>query len=375
MHNVQRDAYKREKSPKEKLAICDKTNRYKKLSSALLSLRANSVYSEKSLSLTETMLSRSVDFYTIWNFRREILQHLLLEKNANEQLPYIEKELSLVAHGLANRNPKSYCLWYHRQWVIEKGLSDLPKEIILCKQFLEKDERNFHCWAYRRFIANRLKISLKSELSFTMSKIEQNFSNYSAWHYRMSLLPGLIMVSGSKPNDCDLCNRSNWTSNRPSMTTVVINSAEDVYLDKILPLIKQEMELVEQAVFTEPDDQACWLYQRWVLEWICNLMVSFEQNCCIGDSDKDTLKTIKMIQSNLKEMISSAAQNCRELLEMDGDGKWALVTLLFLLQLSQNMAHESLNKQFKEEIIEVSRRLVEMDPLHKGYYNDVCTIK
>ena len=65
-------------------------------------------------------------------------------------------------------NPKSYTLWFHRQWTILKGLeiekymSDeqlkeakggiLINEIGLCDKMLGSDERNFHCWNYRSWI-------------------------------------------------------------------------------------------------------------------------------------------------------------------------------------------------------------------------------
>ena len=58
-----------------------------------------------------------------------------------------------------------------------------------------------------------------------MLKIQDNFSNYSAIHHRSKLLPLLLKH----------------------------------------PSIQQELELVHNAIFTEPDDQTAWWYHRYLL--------------------------------------------------------------------------------------------------------------
>eukprot|EP00941_MAST-03F_sp_MAST-3F-sp1_P004435 g4435.t1 len=329
MHGVRRAAYKREKTPKEKIALHVKTKKYMKLSSKLLALRKARNFSKESLALTDAMLSRSVDFYTIWNFRREILQHLLQNASESEKSEAYEKELTLVAHGLSKRNPKSYSLWYHRQWVIEKGLSDLKRELELCTKFLRKDERNFHCWSYRLYISSRLNVPVEDELSFTMTKIEENFSNFSAWHYRMTLLPRLL-----SPN----------------------NDEENV--EKIISLINSEMELVQQAIFTEPDDSSSWLHLRWVLEW---------------GSETLHKTNSKLLQEGIRSTVLEGISNCRQIIELEGENKWALVTLVFLLQLQQKLDGKETEIN-EEEIKSLIGQLVMLDPIHVGYYRDISSI-
>jgi hypothetical protein len=44
-----------------------------------------------------------------------------LKENTLEKYKIIGKELEFLIKGIT-KSPKSYTLWYHRQWSIEKGL-------------------------------------------------------------------------------------------------------------------------------------------------------------------------------------------------------------------------------------------------------------
>lgn len=107
------------------------------------------------------MLYVSPDFYTLWNYRREILialkekleipkvmdtiedgdtslevsSNLALEELCKNELTFIENCLKV--------NYKSYGTWHHRYWLIEfMNEPNLQREIQLCNQFLQMDERN-----------------------------------------------------------------------------------------------------------------------------------------------------------------------------------------------------------------------------------------
>ena len=84
------------------------------------------MYDLASLSQTEKFAKLSPDFTTVWNYRREILDHLFStgegEFNSLEgKLNVIKTELLMLVKQVM-ANPKSYSIWEHRVWTITKGL-------------------------------------------------------------------------------------------------------------------------------------------------------------------------------------------------------------------------------------------------------------
>lgn len=222
----QQEAQRKERS--RKLEV------YRKATEAMQRKRTAQQYDQEALELTGQILSTNPDLATFWNVRREIFLHMEKEKSEEELKSLYRAELTFLESCL-RVNPKSYGTWHHRCWVVDRQPgTDWGRELQLCAQCLQQDERNFHCWDYRRFAALRGDIPPDEELDFTHKLIGSNFSNYSSWHYRSTLLP--------------------LVHPHPQARGQV---AEDALL--------REYELVQNAFFTDPNDQSAWFYHRWLL--------------------------------------------------------------------------------------------------------------
>ncbi|KAL8621589.1 hypothetical protein ACOMHN_026260 [Nucella lapillus] len=186
------------------------------------------------LEITGQVLQANPDFYTFWNMRKETLLRLRQTTEGEELQKVYQSELCFL-EGCLKMNPKSYGTWHHRCFVLDHmPHPDWAHELTLCNLFLQYDERNFHCWDYRRFLVKRSEVPPSAEFDFTTSKISSNFSNFSSWHYRSKLLP-LLHPDPTQPSGV----------------------AQDV--------LQSECELVQNGLYTDPDDQSNWFYHKWLL--------------------------------------------------------------------------------------------------------------
>ncbi|MEQ2212425.1 hypothetical protein XENOCAPTIV_030492, partial [Xenoophorus captivus] len=221
---------------------------------ACFSKRKDGVFDEEALQLTQQLLSSNPDFATLWNYRREILMHLETVKDKDEVQKIYEAEL-LFLESCLKVNPKSYGSWHHRGWVSARlPRPDWARELSLCDRCLSLDDRNFHCWDYRRMVVKMSGVPVKQELEFTDRLIGSNFSNYSSWHYRSTLLP---LLHPESPEATSQCGDPPHSSSPPSPQTHFHRVCEEQLL--------KEYELVQNAFFTDPNDQSAWFYYRWLL--------------------------------------------------------------------------------------------------------------
>mmetsp|Transcript_13664 Transcript_13664/g.20376 ORF Transcript_13664/g.20376 Transcript_13664/m.20376 type:complete len:297 (+) Transcript_13664:26-916(+) len=225
-------------SAEERAASKAKALKYRTLSKKILLTRKSGRMDEANcfemLDVVSKLLSINCDAYTFWNYRREML---LAHKETF--LKSAQKELELTATCL-QKQPKSYSTWFHRAWIIQKFFPQVAKEeLILCDEFLAVDERNFHCWNYRRAMC---QLAQQSSIQFARTKLDANFSNYSALHELATSLPSIL---------------------------------DDSQAEELL-------ELVAQAIFTEPDDQSHWWFNETLIRRIHhNHLLSHHVNALI----------------------------------------------------------------------------------------------
>ncbi|KAI8805830.1 hypothetical protein BJ742DRAFT_396309 [Cladochytrium replicatum] len=219
-----------------KVKELQKVERYKDLCTQFWAKRKDQIMDADALSLTTQILSLHPDFYTVWNFRREILLHSFAHMNEDEKQTACVAEMSFCDQTL-KLNPKSYWVFNHRRWTL--GVMPNPtweRELKLLEMMLNLDARNFHGWDYRRYvIATSSSRTPTQEFAFTTTKINQNFSNYSAWHYRSKLLSKIR----DNPEGTHRKGGERWKETA-------------------------EFDLIRNAIYTEPADQSAWLYQRWL---------------------------------------------------------------------------------------------------------------
>jgi len=286
-----------------------KLKAYRKAMSTILARRSEGIKDELQLSISAQVLQSNPDISTLWNIRKEVLLYLIKpevtdsgdssEEQQIDQDALLRKELELTQQCLM-ANPKSYGTWHHRTWSLQQmDNPDWNTELMLCQRFLKLDERNFHCWDYRKWVASKAHVPPSSELDFTMEKIEENFSNYSAWHYRTKLLP-------------------------------LIHPAEDNTSIKEV-IVHKELDLVQNAAFTDPEDSSAWFYHTWLLgrQAENNKLIY-----CLLDKECLTVATTKQTdRKNLSVTVNGSTES------MNWIGDHPRYNSLWKCQLSSN--HES----------------------------------
>ncbi|XP_066584972.1 geranylgeranyl transferase type-2 subunit alpha-like [Prorops nasuta] len=343
-----------------------KLAKYKAGIALIFQKRKNQEWDNELLSVTELMLLQNPDIYTLWNIRREFYEHKEWEKEEYETA--LENELSLTERCL-RENPKSYSVWHQRSFVINLMENpDYKKELALCAKCLNLDERNFHCWDYRKFIVESSNVSDEEEFKFSESKVLNNISNYSSWHYRSKLLSKMF----------------------PS-NTKDIPITEDKH--------KEELELVMNATFTDPNDTSAWFYQRWLLDnnetqlkniWRAKLVndlitVVFDSEI----KNEDDLHLIYLTVDRNKVEISWVVEKCKlyikilvgklpilnvlssakevALIYKDKEHKlnYSTKTNQWVYKTDYNLSNSEYNKDTLIEQLENYKQLAEMEPNNK----------
>ncbi|KAL1022543.1 hypothetical protein UPYG_G00029090 [Umbra pygmaea] len=410
---------------------------------AIFSKRKNGVLDDEALQLTQQLLASNPDVATLWNYRREILLHLETIREEDDVQKMYDAELSFLESCL-KVNPKSYGSWHHRGWVSARlPRPDWARELSLCDRCLSLDDRNFHCWDYRRMVVKMSGVPVDQELQFTDRLIGSNFSNYSSWHYRSTLLP---LLHPESPEPHSPCQQASHSSPLTSPQTHSHRVCEEQLL--------KEYELVQNAFFTDPNDQSAWFYYRWLLGraereemiscvfvsreeervavafsrpvnasssglilvldgqpqrvewrsihprfkhspvWICKIPpgtisdISNEHNLTVHWTEKHTHRDCalytgrseswcrdsatdqELFRSELSvektSVLQSELQSCNQLLDLEPQNKWCLLTIILLMRALDPLGYET-------ETLSHFQTLKEVDPMRSAYYSDLCS--
>ncbi|OWB69756.1 hypothetical protein B5S33_g4595 [[Candida] boidinii] len=339
--------YTKEELLKKQAKDAPKIQKYRTLTDSVLDKQVNSSYNQESFDLTTKLLNLNPELYTIWNFRRDILTNFTFKQINNDDedndkltMKIIEDDLSFTVEQLY-KFPKCYWIWDHRKWLLKlNNLTNLKNELKLIHVFFQSDSRNYHVWQYRRYIIeliiNRLmstaspksgeiideKISLINfnEFLFTTSMINKDISNYSAWHNRSQLTEKLMIQS-----PISLDNSPEEPINKDKSINLKQNEIEEwaeIFKvndinDKKFKFLTKELNYINNAIFTDPDDSSVWIYMKWLFS-------------------NYFLKDLKNPQ--IYKLISSDLNNINELNELELEdnnieNKWCLQLQFYLLNI------------------------------------------
>uniref|UniRef100_A0A672TA48 Geranylgeranyl transferase type-2 subunit alpha n=1 Tax=Sinocyclocheilus grahami TaxID=75366 RepID=A0A672TA48_SINGR len=387
---------------------------------AVLKKRGAGEHDEEALQLTQQLLSSNPDFATLWNYRREVLLHLETLREKDEVQKLYESELHFIEACL-KVNPKSYGCWHHRSWVNTRlPQPDWTRELGLCDRCLSLDERNFHCWDYRRVVVKESGVSVEQELQFTDRLIGSNFSNYSSWHYRSTLLPQLHPqpVPDSAPNTSpspttspqfhshrvceeqllkeyelahnafftDPNDQSAWfyyrwllgRAEREEMISCVYVSREG---ERVSVAFSKPVHAQSEGLMLVVDGQPQQVHWRsahprfrhsavWV-SFTSASPSSFTSETCSAESwCRDSATDQELFRSELSveksSVLQAELQSCNQLLELEPQNKWCLLTIILLMRALDPLGHE-------KETLAHFQSLKEVDPMRSSYYSDLCS--
>ena len=111
----------------------------------------------ESLHLTTKMLQINPEFYTVWNYRRNIYLSAVFPNSAPELVKEsLERDLVMTTTAL-KAHPKVYCIWTHRRWCLEQTpegpgregddlhgwrMENWKRELFVVEKMLSADARN-----------------------------------------------------------------------------------------------------------------------------------------------------------------------------------------------------------------------------------------
>jgi len=325
MHNIKRVPHSQEEIQARKERDKSQIAEYLALTNSVLSRKKARDWSRDAFDQTEHLLELNPEFYTVWNYRRNIiLNGIFPQSTPEDNNDLLANELSMTMAAL-RQHPKVYWIWNHRRWCLQ-NVPDGPvvdgkpslqwrkanwqRELAVVEKMLDADARNFLAWNYRRYVLASMpdQRPIITELAYTTRKIGASFSNFSAWHQRSKVYSSLWNAGELDP----------------------LHSREE------------EFDLVHNALFTDPDDQSAWIYHRWLIG--------------SGENEEQLRQEITIIE---------------ELLGEQPDSKWSMESLVYYNRLLlKNSSSDS--EDIRQKCLGFLQQLEQIDTPRKSRYQEIA---
>ncbi|CCE81338.1 Piso0_001236 [Millerozyma farinosa CBS 7064] len=339
-----------------------KIKTYRALTEEVLKGKIERQYSKHNLDLTTKLINLNPEFYTIWNYRREIFSKLF-EQGDLDKKETLEKDLGFSMEQL-KKFPKCYWVWNHRVWCLlqlqSMNEANWMYEFGIASKLLEMDSRNFHGWYYRRFVVENMENNIEvqhkddqqqqiyqylsiniKEYEYTTAKISKNISNFSAWHNRSKLIPKIY------DNLRLLSDKTAFSSIRH-----IFQSPYDILMS--------ELNYIKTGIYMDPDDTSVWLYLYWLL------LDPFYVEYLKPQSPDGLSSYVDILKSQLQVVMEVNTLEKEESLNGE-DNIWCLKSILIINNVLEK---ETGDKSIANTQLEVLEKLIRLDPLRKGRYLD-----
>ncbi|OAX83246.1 hypothetical protein ACJ72_02391 [Emergomyces africanus] len=340
-----------------------KIRAYNELVHIVNSQKTEHNFSAEALDKTSELLSKNPEYYTIWNTRRLILQHLFSKATSSTDGESGEDRIKIIIKAdlqflfpLLRGYPKCYWIWNHRLWDLEQTTLLLPpavsrsfwqEELALVGKMLSLDNRNFHGWGYRRQVISALeglgfnndghpekdsskaasapKSMAQAELDYTTKMISANLSNFSAWHNRTQLILRLLNEQSASDED------------RKKM-------------------LDNEIKLIHRALI-DPYDQSLWFYHQ-------NLMCTFDPLLASGSMAPN------LTDADRLEYLANEVEAITEMLDGEEDCRWIYQALINCSVIISRV-EGSMSTKMKQQVSGWVGELKRLDPLRQGRWLDL----
>ncbi|KAL4909065.1 hypothetical protein BDW74DRAFT_145902 [Aspergillus multicolor] len=324
-----------------------KIESYRQLEHAVREEIAIRQYTPETLQKLSELLKKNPEYYTMWNYRRRVLQHEFSravsegssESDMGRITTLIQMDLQFLI-PLLRSFPKCYWIWNYRLWLLDEAKRLLPRiaarkiwqqELALVGKMLSLDSRNFHGWGYRRFVVETLeslaadeeseRSLAETEFDYAKKMIGTNLSNFSAWHYRTKLIQRLLSEKAASDEE------------RKQM-------------------LDNELDLIHRAL-CDPYDQSLWFYHQ-------NLMCTFDPSKSGQTMAPNLTKTERL------DYIHREIEEIQEMLDGAEDCKYLYQALIDCTLLAARAKQTTPDGDQKMQISAWLSELKKLDPLRAG---------